>query len=393
MLQALRVIDFASMVAGPAAAGFLADWGADVIKIEPHEGDKMRARPGSPLGSANYDPHNRGKRSIALDTSAPDTRDIILRLVRDADLFITNLLPDRLARLQLDYETLHALNPRMVYGSVSSFGQVGPDRNRGASDNLGFWARGGGTGLLTVEGRDPLPIRQAVGDRSTGMCACAGMLAALFEAQRTGIGRWIDTSLIGAGMWAFATDYTNMLNYDRSVPSRDRHAAAIPLANYFRTRDGRWLQLNTDLPEFAAAVGRLDLLADPRFASPRLSREMRAALVDEADAIIGAMDLAELAPLLDAGKVKFEPIQTLADVVADPAVTANHRIVAAEREGRPFRQIASPCVEMRDGAPVPHSYRSPPRLGEHAEAILAELGYDEADVARMRANGTLPAAA
>jgi crotonobetainyl-CoA:carnitine CoA-transferase CaiB-like acyl-CoA transferase len=391
MLQGLRVIDFASMVAAPAAAGFMADWGADVIKIEPHEGDKMRARPGSPLGSANYDPHNRGKRSIALDTSTPDTREIILRLVRDADLFITNLLPDRLEKLRLDYETLHAINPRMVYGSVSSFGQVGPDRNRGASDNLGFWARGGGTGLLTVEGSDPLPIRQAVGDRSTGMCACAGMLAALLDAQRTGIGRWIDTSLIGAGMWAFATDYTNMLNHDRMVPSRGRHGAAIPLANYFRSRDGRWMQLNTELAEFAAALDRPDLLADPRFASPRLSREMRAALIDEADAIVGAMDYAELAARFDAGKVKFEPIQALADVVADPAIAANHRIVEAEREGEPFRQVASPCVEMKDGVPVPHHYTSPPRLGEHAEAILTELGYEARDIARMRANGTLPA--
>src|SRR5271170_6550812 len=139
MLQGLKVVELASMVAAPAAAGLLADWGAEVVKIESHAGDPMRGRPGSPLGGINFDMHNRGKRDIALNTNAPDTREVILKLVADADLFVTNMLPDQLAKLRLDWETLHKVNPRMVYGAVSSFGRVGPDKDRGATDNLGFW--------------------------------------------------------------------------------------------------------------------------------------------------------------------------------------------------------------------------------------------------------------
>src|SRR5690606_30096269 len=185
MLQGVRIVELATMVAAPSAAGLMADWGAQVIKIEPHTGDPMRGRPGSPLGSINFDLHNRGKRSIALNPSAPGGREVILRLARGCDLFVTNMLSAQLAKLRLTFDDLHPLNPKMVYGAVSSFGRRGPDKDRGATDNLGFWARGGGTALLTVEGHEPVPIRQSVGDRTTGMTACAGMLAALLEAQRS----------------------------------------------------------------------------------------------------------------------------------------------------------------------------------------------------------------
>ena len=236
MLSDLKVVELATMVAAPAAAGLLADWGAQVIKIEPHSGDPMRGGPGSPLGSINFDLHNRNKRSIALNTSAPDTRGVILKLVEAADVFITNMLPQQLEKLRLDWEALHSVNPRLVYGAVSSFGRTGPDKDRGATDNLGFWARAGGTGLLTVDGQDPLPIRQSVGDRITGALACAGILAATVSAERTGIGRFVDTSLLSAGMWSFSTDIANQMNRGRTAPSRGRRHAVMPLANYFKTK-------------------------------------------------------------------------------------------------------------------------------------------------------------
>ncbi|MDP3460817.1 MAG: CoA transferase, partial [Hyphomonas sp.] len=128
MLQGVKVIEFASVVAAPSAGGLLADWGADVVKIEPHAGDSMRGRPGSPLGSTNFDIHNRNKRGIALNTNAPDTQEVLLRLVAGADIFLTNMLPSRLEKIGMDWNSLHAVNPAMVYGAVSSFGWNGPDR-------------------------------------------------------------------------------------------------------------------------------------------------------------------------------------------------------------------------------------------------------------------------
>ncbi|MBV9995252.1 MAG: CoA transferase [Caulobacteraceae bacterium] len=389
MLEGLRVIEFGSMVAAPAATCLLADWGADVIKIESHQGDPMRGGRSSALGSTNFDLHNRGKRDIALNTAAPDTRDIILRLVKDADIFVTNVLQGQLAKLKLDYETLHPLNPRMVYGVVSSFGQEGPDRNRGATDNLGFWARGGGTALLTIEGEDPLPFRQSVGDRITGISACAAILAALTAARVTGEGRFIDTSLLANGLWAFGTDVCNQLNTGRVVPSRGRHRAAMALANNFKTRDGRWIQYHDNLENLARAFERPDLAADPRFAGPRPPREHQTALIDIVDGIFAQYDLAEARRKLDAVGARHEPVQRVVDVVEDPQAIANGRFVEVMAPQGPIRQVANPWSVFEDGRPVRRPMGPVPKVGEHTVGILQEIGYGEADIARMRVNGTI----
>jgi crotonobetainyl-CoA:carnitine CoA-transferase CaiB-like acyl-CoA transferase len=389
MLQGLKVIELGSMVAAPAAAGLLADWGADVIKIEAHRGDPMRGAPTGPLGTVNFDLHNRGKRDIALNTTAPDTHQIILRLVRDADIFVTNILPGQLAKLRLDYETLRPINPRMVYGAVSSFGQEGPDKDRGATDNLGFWARGGGTGLLTVEGQDPLPIRQSVGDRITGMAACAGIMAAVVAAQRTGRGRFIDTSLLSAGLWTFGTDVCNQLTNGRVAPSRDRHRAPFALANYFKTRDGRWVQFHGALESLARAFERPDLMAEPRFSAARPSREDQALLVDTLDEIFGRFDFAEVKRRLDAVDARYEPVQRMVDVAEDPQAIATGRFVEVVGQQGPSRQVANPWSVFEDGEPVRRPMGPVPRLGEHTLEILKEVGYGDADVARMRENGTI----
>src|SRR5690606_28096838 len=288
---------------------------------EPHTGDPMRGRPGSPLGSINFDLHNRGKRSIALNPSEPGGREVILRLARGCDLFVTNMLSAQLAKLRLTFDDLHPLNPKMVYGAVSSCGRRGPDKDRGATDNLGFWARGGGTALLTVEGHEPVPIRQSVGDRTTGMTACAGMLAALLEAQRTGVGRMVDASLLASGMWAFSTDVSNQLNKGRVSPSRDRHGAVLALSNYFKTRDGRWLQTHTDPVKLGAALDAPWLATDPRVTTGT-SRERNAAMVDLVDELFARFDYADAKARLDAAGALAEPVATMADVVADPQVLA-----------------------------------------------------------------------
>lgn len=394
MLSQLKVVELATMVAAPAAAGLLADWGAQVIKIEPHRGDPMRGAPGSPLGTINFDLHNRGKRSIAVDTGAPDTRDVILKLVACTDIFITNILPDQLAKLGLDWETLHALNPRLVYGAVSSFGRFGPDRNRGATDNLGFWARAGGTGLLTVEGQDPLPIRQSVGDRITGALACAGILAAALDAQRTGTGRFVDTSLLSAGMWTFSTDIANHMNKGRTASSKGRREAVMPLANYFRTRDGRWVQLHTSISLIAPALGRPELANDPRFnGARRATREDNAALVDLIDAAVSQFDYNDLKARFEAAGVRFEPVNTPADLAQDPQVLATGRLIEVDTaEGGSHWQVANPWTVLEETTVVPQQRGAAPHIGQHTVEILEELGFSAEDIARMRGNGTIPAA-
>lgn len=386
MLEDLKIIELATMIAAPTAAVFLADWGAQVIKIEPHRGDPMRGGPGSALGSINYDLANRNKRSIALDTSTGDTREIILKLAKTADIFITNMLPDQLEKLDLTWETLHTLNPRMVYGAVSSFGRKGPHKNRGATDNLGFWARGGGTGLLTVEGQDPLPIRQSVGDRITGAVACAGILAATLDARRTGKGCFVDTSLLAAGMFAFSTDIANQMNKGRTATSKGRHGAVIALANYFKTRDSRWVQIHTGVALLATAVDRPELANDPRFSGRRMSKDDIAALVDIVDEIIAGFAYADLAERLDRAGVRWEPVNTPASLAEDVQVLETGRLMQVD-DGQ--WQVASPWTMIGDVGEVRQLIAPPPALGEHTVEILTELGYGDADVSRMRANGTI----
>lgn len=390
MLSHLRVVELATMVAAPAAAGLLADWGADVIKIEPHRGDPMRGGPGSILGSINFDLHNRNKRSIALDTKAPYTREVILKLVQRADVFLTNMLPEQLQKLELTWDELRAINPKLVYATVSSFGQTGPDRDRGATDNLGFWARAGGTGLLTVEGQDPLPVRQSVGDRITGALACAALMAAVSAARATGEGRFIDTSLLSAGMWAFSTDIANHMNKGRTAASRGRREAVMPLANYFRTRDGRWLQLHTNLALLAPLIGREDLLADPRYAAGRRqTREDNAALVEMVDEAIARLDYDDLKARLESAGVRSEPVSTPANLIDDPQVRATGRLVQIGAGDDAHWQVANPWSVADDTGAQSAGTAPPPAIGQHTEEILREIGYDDASVARMRADGTV----
>ncbi|MET0182543.1 MAG: CoA transferase [Caulobacterales bacterium] len=389
MLNGIKIVEFSTMVAGPSAAGLMADWGAEVIKIEPHRGDPMRGAPNSILGTINFDLHNRGKRSIALDTNAPRTREIILRLVERADLFITNMLPKQLEKVRLDWHDIREVNPRIVVGGVSSFGRFGPDKDRGATDNLGFWARGGGTHLLTVKGQEPIPIRQSVGDRITGMTACAGMLAALLQAQRTGQGCFVDTSLLSAGLWSFSTDVSNQLNRGRVATSKNRHGAALPLSNYFKTKDERWIQIHTQIGPISKALGIPELENDPHFATPDAIRQNGPALVDLIDSVFSRFTLEELKPRLEEAGARYEPVQSTADVAEDPQVRAMKMIQPSERDGETQWQVANPWTLIDGDAFVTPAPGSAPKLGEHTIEILLELGYSKEDIAMMETTGEI----
>jgi len=382
------------MVAGPAAGGLLADWGARVIKIEPHRGDPMRGG-GGPLGSTNFDLHNRGKQSVALNMKSPHSRQVILQLVERADLFITNMLPGQLEKLELDYANLAEVNPRLVYGEISSFSRQGPDRNRPATDNLGFWARGGGTALLTLKGEDPLPIRQSVGDRITGLSAALGMLAALLEASRTGKGRLVDTSLLRTAAWTFGTDVTNQLTRGRVGTSRGRREQVMPLSNYFKTRDGRWLQLHTSIDQLAPALGRPELAEDPRWSDFQAARKHGSELVDVVDGIFAQFTFAEITPRLEAGGIRWEPVQTTSELVEDPQAQAAGCFVEVphpSEEGEVQMQVASPPTFYEDGAPLTEALQRPPQVGEHTRQVLAELGYGDDEIRRFAESGAIPAA-
>ena len=242
-VEGIKVIELGVWVAGPAAGGILADWGADVIKIEPPSGDPGRNF-GRMMGlevdvSPPFKLDNRGKRSIMLDLTVEDDQAVALELLGRADVFITNVRPGALRRIGLDFETVAAINPRLVYGLITGYGDTGPDADRAAFDVAAFWARAGLAHLLTRPGETPPFQRGGMGDHTAGMTLAAAVCAALVARSRTGVGQLVSTSLYRQGVYTVGFDLNTFLLTGDSMAIGRRESMANPCMNNYMAGDGR----------------------------------------------------------------------------------------------------------------------------------------------------------
>ena len=383
-LEGLRVIELGVWVAGPAAGGILADWGADVIKIEPPAGDPARTF-GRMLGipphdrqheSPPFEMDNRGKRSVVLDLTTDNGRAHALDLLTDADVFITNIRTGALRRIGLDFESLTAANPRLVYGLITGYGNEGPDADRPAYDVAAFWARAGLAHLLTRPGDTPPFQRGGMGDHSVGMTLAGAVCAALVARTRTGAGQLVSTSLYRQGAYTVSFDLTTFLISGQPIAIGQRETMGNPCMNNYTAGDGRrfWLvglQGDRHWPALCAAVGRPEWLVDERYATARARAVNAAGLVAELDAVFAAKPLDEWAEAFGAQPELFwSPINSMEDVVADEQFHAGGGVVyVPAQDGSSVPMVATPA----DFSATPCDVRGcAPALGEHTEGVLAD---------------------
>jgi len=399
-LSGIRVVEVAQYVFVPVASGVLAEWGADVIKIEhPVRGDAYRGlrRTGDrPTGeSLNYawEHANRGKRSLGLDLAHEDGRVVLGRLLAEADVLITNLLPASRARLRLEDEDVRGDNPRIVYARGTALGERGPERDRGGFDHATFWARSGAQHGATPEEADrPAPMPSgAFGDSTGGLVLAGGIAAALFQRERTGLGTTVDLSLLGLGMWSMASAITGAMHSGEALPRMPRAPLFNPLAGTYRTADDRWIALGLlqgfhQWPDFCLAVDRTDWLDDPRFVTADVFEENGATLISELDALFGSRDLETWRATLSTLDAVWEVAQDPLEASRDPQALANDHVAELESgNGEAFRLVASP---LQFGG-APNQPAPAPEAGQHTEEILQELGLDWDEIGKLKERGAI----
>jgi crotonobetainyl-CoA:carnitine CoA-transferase CaiB-like acyl-CoA transferase len=380
-LEGINVVELGVWVAGPATGGILAEWGADVVKIEPPSGDPARLF-GRMLGldidvSPPFEMDNRSKRGIVLDLTTDTGRATALELISGADVFVTNVRPGALQRLGFDFESLAPDNPRLVYGLITGYGETGPDADRAAYDVAAFWSRAGLAHLLTRPGDTPPFQRGGMGDHSAGMTLAAAICAALVSRDRTGSGQLVSTSLYRQGAYTVSFDLNTYLMTGQPIAIGQREKMGNPCMNNYAAGDGRrfWivgLELDRHWPPLCRAVGKAEWLDDPRFADARARAVNAVELIAELDQIFATKPLDEWAEIFG-GEPDFfwSPVNTVEDVVADGQFHAAGGIVEVpDKVAGDVPMVATPA----DFHGTPWAPRwTAPRLGEHTDEVLAEL--------------------
>jgi crotonobetainyl-CoA:carnitine CoA-transferase CaiB-like acyl-CoA transferase len=389
LFDGVRVVELAQFVFVPVTGALLADWGADVVKVEhPVTGDGYRGLVtqgiGASAGTVNvsWEMANRGKRSVGLDVKSEQGRAILLELLATADVFLTNMLPSSLERLALGVDDLRAVNPSIVYARGHGYGARGPDADTPAYDATAFWARGGLGATLTPVGLDePIGQRGALGDRNAAVQLAFGIAAALFRKERTGEGSVVDVSLLSTAIWMLASDVMAALQGSYQ-PARlpgpgSRTQVPNPLVGSFRCRDDRFvtlcfLQPDRHWPELCRAIGRPELVDDPRFADITSRAEHRAECLAILDETFAAHTIDEWREAFADERFPWAPFQQVTEMADDRQVIANGYLATVD-DGDVHFTLPTGAVQFDE---QPTTVRRAPEHGQHTEQVLQELGYD-----------------
>ncbi|MBI4768035.1 MAG: CoA transferase [Deltaproteobacteria bacterium] len=434
VLEGIKVLDVSQVAAVPMCARHLADFGADVLHIE-HAvtGDSWRnlqaGAGGGPAGIPsdipyNWEAFNRNKRSVAIDLSKEGGRNIIYKMVEKADVFLTNLRLSERKKFKMEYEILNALNPRLIYGSVTGHGMEGPDRDVPAYDITVFWARAGVSHLLTIPGMSGPNPRPAFGDNVAGLGLAFGVMNALYARGRTGVGQEVDISLFFTGLYQLTFDVAAAMTtgrdemeyrltdgFEGTEEERKERDALIadsklailrladfyreripnPMANTYGTKDGKLIRFNALQADrywskFCKLIGREELEPDPRFATMEARKENCKKLYHIFREVFQTRTLEEWRPLI--ADIPASPVQTLVDVINDPQARANNFFLPYDHPNYGKMEIMASPVNM---SRTPATIRMPaPEFSQHTEEVLLEEGYSWEDIERFKEEGIIP---
>jgi len=398
IFSGLKVVDLASFIAGPSAAVILSDFGADVIKVEPPAGDLWRRAnnmPPQPVSNEAYPWHltNRNKRGVALDLKSPAARPVVERLVQWADVLILNTPHPARRRLKLEYDDVAPLNPRLIYADVTGFGEKGPDADLPGFDITSYWARSGLLSMTRDAGAPPTWPVAGSGDNATAVGLYSAIVTALYRRERTGKGSYVTTSLLAQGVWAASVSIQAALSEAKFFGLHDRKHPANAAMNVYRTADDIWFVLivtSDKLAAVAKAIGRPDLITDPRFSEPaKLMANMPqlSAILDE---VFGAQPMAHWYEVFNGVHVTFGAVRGPEEVINDPQLRANDMVVPLQGAGGKLTSTISSPIQVHGVAKVPA--KRAPGLGEHNEQVLQQLGFGAAEIAGLSASGAIPAA-
>jgi crotonobetainyl-CoA:carnitine CoA-transferase CaiB-like acyl-CoA transferase len=398
IFSGLKVVDFASFVAGPGAAVILSDFGADVIKVEPPSGDMWRIVykvPPQPRANDNYLWHldNRNKRGLTLDLKSAKAGEVLERLVKWADVLIVNTPHPARKKLKLEYEDVAQWNSRLIYADVSGFGEDGPDANLPGFDITAYWARSGLLSMTRDAGAPPTWPMAASGDHASAVGLFSAIVMALYRRERTGKGSHVTTSLLAEGVWAASVYVAGALAGAAFYPLHDRQNPSNATLNPYKASDGNWFMLVVTPDKFhalATAIDRPDLITDPRFSDPVKQATNAAQLRVILDDVFAKQPLQHWSEVFDKAHITYGAILAPTEVIKDPQLRANNIVVPLEGAGGKLTSTISSPMQVHGVPKVPA--RRGPALGEHNEEILKQLGFSAGDIDGLHASGTVPKA-
>jgi crotonobetainyl-CoA:carnitine CoA-transferase CaiB-like acyl-CoA transferase len=400
VLDGIKVVELAEHGFVPSCGAVLADWGADVVKVERPTGDPLRAIMGAGFvantGDFNFlwELYNRNKRGIALDLRVPEGRAAFDRLIERADVFIKNFLPSAREKLRTNPEDLWSVNPRLVYAKGHGQGQRGPDADAGGFDAVSYWSRGGIGHILSPADGPMVMQRGAMGDAPSGAMLAGGIAAALFQRERPGKGMVVDTALLNFAVWQLGVDLT-ATTILRQEPAKMNTTKSLsnPLVGPYKTSDGRYLILNMlddtrHWAPVARALGFPELIDDPRFVDTAARAANCDELFDRITKVIGSHTLADVRAMLEKEDTIFSALQSPLEAIDDPQVVENGYL--APHPTHPTARLA--CAPMQFDNEQITVRRGAPAIGEHTDEVLAEFGFRAEEIAALRDAGAAGAA-